>query len=425
MMLCTPTEFFPFRDGQLYCEEVALSAIAAAYGTPAYVYSQAAVTRNFQAYQNAFSATRPLVCYAVKANGNLSLLHYLASLGAGFDIVSAGELTRVLSAGADPRKVIFSGVAKSRADMEMALKAGIGCFNVESVNELARLNDVAAALGTTAPISLRINPDVDARTHPYISTGLKDNKFGIAYAQALNAYRTAQSLPHLRIVGVDCHIGSQLTETAPLTEALGRLLALVDELAAAGIVLEHLDLGGGVGIVYTDETAPDLHAYAQEVARQLQGRALKLVLEPGRSIVGNAGVLLTRVEYLKEGEGKHFAIVDAGMNDLMRPALYGAVHDILPLTRHPENLKRRYDVVGPVCESADFLGKDRLLALCEDDVLAVMSAGAYTAAMASSYNSRLIAPEIWVNGSEVRLIRERQSYAALLADEEACLPKGK
>lgn len=407
---------FHYRDRELYVENLPLSRVAEAFDTPCFVYAESALTEAFQAYQSAFAALNPLICYAVKANSNLSILRHFAALGSGFDIVSGGELERVLAAGANPAKIVFSGVGKSHAEMRRALEVGIHCFNVESVNELARLNQVAADMGVKAPISLRVNPNVDAKTHAYISTGLRDNKFGIAWDEALATYRHAAALPNLDICGIDCHIGSQLTDLSPLVEALDRLLGLVDTLAAEGIVLRHIDIGGGVGIRYSDETPPDLASYAAAVAERLQGRNLSLMMEPGRSLVGNAGVLLTRLEYLKLGETKNFAIVDAAMNDLMRPALYDAFHDVQPVTQH-DGLPHRVDVVGPICESGDFLARDRELLVQEGDLLAIMSAGAYGATMSSNYNTRNRAAEVLVSGDQFRLIRQRETFAQQMANE--------
>lgn len=412
---------FPFRNDALQVEDLPLTEVAEGFGTPCYVYSRAALTGAFAAYRDAFAGLDPLICYAVKANANLSILQLFASLGAGFDIVSGGELARVLAAGADAGKVVFSGVGKSEAEMEMALQAGIHCFNVESVNELIRLNAVAGRLGKRAPVSLRVNPDVDAQTHPYISTGLKGNKFGIAYDIAFDVYREAAALPNLRVTGIDCHIGSQLTDAAPLVEALDRLLLLIDRLQAAGIALEHVDIGGGLGIRYHDETPPDLSAYARAVAERLAGRGLRLVMEPGRSLVGNAGVLLTRVEYMKLGEGKNFAVVDAAMNDLLRPSLYSAYHAIVPVARVAGLPALTCDVVGPICESSDFLGKDRELAVAEGGLLAVFSAGAYGSTMSSNYNTRPRAAEVLVDGADARLIRRRETLDELLANERELL----
>lgn len=397
-------------------EDVALDEMAQRFGTPLYVYSRAALEAAYQAYTQAFSATPHLICYAVKANSSLAILNLFARLGSGFDIVSGGELARVLAAGGDARKVVFSGVGKTRAEMAQALEANILCFNVESEAELMRLNQVAGTLGKTAPISLRVNPDVDAKTHPYISTGLKQNKFGVAIADAPRLYRLAASLPHLEVVGVDCHIGSQLLDLSPLADAADRVLALVDTLASEGLALRHIDLGGGVGICYQDEAEPDLAAYGRMLAERFRGRPEHLLLEPGRSLVGNAGVLLTRVEYLKPGEDKNFAIVDAAMNDLMRPALYDAYHDIVPL--EIKNLPLlRYDVVGPICETGDFIGFARDLSIAEGDYLALLSAGAYGMSMASNYNSRPRAAEVLIHKNEFHLVHARETLDGLMAQE--------
>lgn len=408
---------YQYVNNVLHFDGVALPALAQTYGTPLYVYSESALSDAFKAYEQAFAANQPLICYAVKANGNLSVLKHFAALGSGFDIVSGGELQRVLAAGGDAGKVIFSGVGKSRDEIKLALEVGVKCFNVESLPELDRINEVAAAMGQTAAISLRINPDVDAQTHPYISTGLKENKFGIAFVDAMGAYRHAAALPHLRIVGIDCHIGSQLIDLSPLAEALERLLVLVDQLAAEGIVLQHIDIGGGVGIVYNDEAQPDLQAYADTVARLLAGRPQHLVMEPGRSLVGNAGLLLTQVEFVKQGEGKNFVIVDAAMNDLMRPALYQAYHAIEAVEPHSDVPAVLADVVGPICETGDFLAKDRELAVLVGDLLVVKSAGAYASSMASNYNTRTRAAEVMVKQGEQRLIRRRENISDLWRDE--------
>ena len=413
-----PTQY---QEDRLYIENVALSDIARQYGTPVYVYSESALSQAFDAYLDAFSELKPLICYAVKANSNLSILHHFVARGAGFDIVSGGELARVLAAGASADKVVFSGVGKTDQEMVAALNAGIHCFNVESINELFKLNAVAQREGKIAPISLRVNPDVDAQTHPYISTGLKDNKFGIAFDSAVDVYAQASKLSHLKIIGIDCHIGSQLTDTAPLIDALDRLLLLVDQLSDMGIQLHHLDIGGGLGICYNDETPPDLASFATALAQRLQGRSLQLVMEPGRSLVGNAGILLTQVEYLKLGEYKNFAVVDAAMNDLMRPSLYSAYHTILPVRRHDAVPALTMDIVGPICESSDFLGKDRQLSVREGDLLAVMSTGAYGSTMASNYNTRPRAAEVMVAGGETRLIRHRETLDEMLANERGCL----
>ena len=401
--------------------KISYPQLAAQYGTPLYVYDQAALTAAFAAYTQAFSGCQPLVCYAVKANGNLSVIRHFAQLGSGFDTVSAGEIARVLAAGGEAGKIIFSGVGKTEAEMEYALNAGIKCFNVESLPELERLNSVAARLGKIAPISFRINPDVDAKTHPYISTGLKANKFGIAMRDAEQAYQRAASLPHIQIIGVDCHIGSQLTDLSPLIAACQRLIALIDRLAAQGIALQHLDLGGGVGIVYKDEHTPDLYAYAQAVEPLLKARGLSLVLEPGRSLVGNAGVLLTRVEYVKHGEEKNFVVVDAAMNDLMRPALYQAYHAVENVSR-PDAPKITADIVGPICETGDFIGKERQIGAAQGDILAVRSAGAYASSMASNYNTRCRAAEVLLDEQgNSRLIRRRETLDDLLATEREYL----
>lgn len=402
--------------GQLHFEGVALAELATRFGTPLYVYSRAALEEAYRAYAEAFAATPHLICYAVKANSSLAVLNLLARLGSGFDIVSGGELARVLAAGGDARKVVFSGVGKTAAEMRQALEAGIHCFNVESESELHRLNKVAGEMRKTAPISFRVNPDVDAKTHPYISTGLKESKFGVAIADAPRLYRLAASLENLKVIGVDCHIGSQLIDLSPLTDAADRVFALADTLAAEGIALDHIDLGGGVGIRYQDEAVPDLAAYGRLLAERFAGRHEKLLLEPGRSLVGNAGLLLTQVEYLKLGTDKNFAIIDAAMNDLMRPALYEAYHGIVPLDAQ-DGVSRRYDVVGPVCETGDFIGFARDLAIREGDYLALLSAGAYGMSMASNYNSRPRAAEIMVDGNEFHLIRERESLSLLMAGE--------
>lgn len=406
---------FAERDGRLWAEGVALEDIAAEFGTPVYVYSRAAIEQAWHAYDAAFAAQDHLICYAVKANGNLAVLATLARLGSGFDIVSRGELERVLAAGGDPARTVFSGVAKTEADMARALEVGILAFNVESEAELHRLDAVARRLGQRAPVSLRVNPDVDAETHPYISTGLKENKFGIDVARAEAVYREAAALPGIRVSGVDFHIGSQLTRLAPLADALERTLALVDRLAAAGIPLEHLDIGGGLGIRYRDEAPPTPAALAGRLAPLLAGRPQRLLMEPGRALVGEAGVLLTRVEYLKHHH-RDFAIVDAGMNDLLRPALYDAWQAIEPVRRR-RGPARCYDVVGPVCETADFLGRERTLALAEGDLLAVRSAGAYGFVMSSQYNARPRAAEVMVDGERAELVRARERWEDLWRGE--------
>lgn len=403
-------------DGRLHLEDVALDTLAERFGTPLYVYSRQALETAYQAYSDAFAATPHLICYAVKANSSLAILNLFARLGAGFDIVSGGELARVLAAGGDPGKVVFSGVGKTADEMRAALDAGILCFNVESASELHRLNRVAGELGKVAPVSFRVNPDVDPKTHPYISTGLKENKFGVPIADAPALYRLAASLPSLAITGIDCHIGSQLTDLSPLADAADRVLALVDALAAEGITLHHIDLGGGVGIRYHNETPPDLAAYGCVLAQKFAGRREKLLLEPGRSLVGNAGLLLTRVEYLKPGEDKNFAIVDAAMNDLMRPALYEAYHEIVAVNERPTPAKR-YDIVGPICETGDFLGFARDLAIEEGDLLALLSAGAYGMSMASNYNSRPRAAEVMIDKNKINLVRDRETVHDIMSGE--------
>ncbi len=407
---------FDYRDGELCAEGVSLSAIAARFGTPTYVYSRAHIEAQYRAYADALSGMEHLVCFAVKANSNLGVLNVLARLGAGFDIVSRGELERVLAAGGEPGRIVFSGVGKSREDMRRALEVGVHCFNVESDVELERLQEVAAGLGVKAPVSLRVNPDVDAQTHPYISTGLKENKFGIDIDAAEAVYARAAALPNLEVVGVDCHIGSQLTQMTPFLDALDRLLVLVDRLAERGIAIRHLDLGGGLGVRYRDEQPPLAGDYIAAVRERLAGRDLALVFEPGRSIVANAGVLLTRVEFLKHTAHKDFAIVDAAMNDLIRPALYQAWMDIVPVQPRAGEA-RAYDLVGPICETGDFLGKDRELVLAEGDLLAVKSAGAYGFVMSSNYNTRGRAAEVLVDGEAVHLVRRRETLEELYAGE--------
>lgn len=409
---------FDHRHGVLHAEDTALEALAERFGTPCYVYSRAAIEAAWHAFDQAFSERDHLVCYAVKANGNLAVLNCLARLGSGFDIVSRGELERVLAAGGDPQRIVFSGVAKSANDMARALEAGILAFNVESASELERLAEVAQSLGQTARISLRVNPDVDAETHPYIATGLSANKFGIAIPEARRVYRRAAELPGITVTGVDFHIGSQLTSAAPLVDALDRVLVLVDELAADGIAIEHLDIGGGLGIRYADgDPEVAVNDYADALLARLSGRNQRVLIEPGRAIVGNAGVLLTRVEYLKTGGDRAFAVTDAGMNDLLRPALYDAWQLIQPVVPRQDRATQRYDVVGPVCETACFLGHDRDLALAEGDLLVVRSAGAYGFTMASNYNSRPRPAEILVDGSHSHVARERESWSDLWAGE--------
>ncbi len=412
---------FTIKNNALFAEDVALTDIAKRFSTPCYVYSKTALIHAFESFNAGFKGSNHLVCFAVKSNPNLAILNLFASLGAGFDIVSGGELARVLAAGGDPKKIVFSGVGKTAVEMQAALNAGIFCFNVESRSELVRLNTVAGAMGKVAPVSLRVNPNVDAKTHPYISTGLKNNKFGVAYEDALNIYLEAANMPNISIHGVDCHIGSQITELSPFLDAFDRVLALVDALEQHGIHIQHIDAGGGIGICYSDETPPEFSAYAAAMQEKLGQRQVKLVFEPGRALVGNAGILLTQVEYLKPTESKNFAIVDAAMNDLMRPALYDAYHEIQAVT--PRNTPAiSYEIVGPVCESGDFLGHDRTLALEEGDLLAIMSAGAYGMSMASNYNTRPRAAEVMVDGETCHLIRKRETVADLFALENT-LPK--
>lgn len=407
---------FNRQSGELFVESVSCLELAEKFGTPLFVYSRAAIEEAWRAFDLALSGRPHLVCYAMKANSNIAILQLLAKLGSGFDIVSGGELQRVKAAGGNLGKVVFSGVGKTRDEMAMALESEILCFNVESLDEISQLAEVAAAHGVVAPVSVRVNPDVDARTHPYISTGLKDNKFGIAFEDALDAYRQIAGSTALNVVGMDCHIGSQLTDIAPYKDALQRLLSLCDTLEEHGISLNHLDLGGGQGIRYKDEQTMDLTAWASSMYREIGDRSYEIIVEPGRSIVGNAGLLLTQVNTIKTGEHKNFAIVDAAMNDLIRPALYSAWQDIVPVSETGEP-ERNYDVVGPVCESADFLGKDRQLAIARDQILAVMSAGAYGFCMSSNYNSRPRAAEVMVDQQTSHLIRQRETLDSLYADE--------
>ena len=407
---------FQLKNGQLHAEQVPLQKLAEEFSTPCYVYSRQALETAYRNFQQGFAGVDHLVCFAVKANPSLGVLSVFAKLGAGFDIVSGGELARVLAAGGDASKVVFSGVGKTADEMRAALKAGIFCFNVESAAELERLNEVAGSMGKIAPVSLRVNPNVDAKTHPYISTGLKNNKFGVAYEQSLALYQQAAAMPHIEVHGVDCHIGSQLTELSPFLDAFDRVLALVDQLEAAGIAIRHIDAGGGIGICYNEETPPDFAAYAAAMLKKLGDRKVKLVFEPGRALVGNAGALLTRVEYLKHTEAKNFAIVDAAMNDLMRPALYDAYHQIAEVSPDATP-KQVYEIVGPVCESGDFLGHDRELGLKQGDLLAILSAGAYGMSMSSNYNTRPRAAEVMVDGESWQLIRKRETIAELFALE--------
>ncbi|HET7200762.1 MAG TPA: diaminopimelate decarboxylase [Burkholderiales bacterium] len=408
--------FFSYQGGALCAEKVPLVGIAKEFGTPTYVYSRAALEHGYREFSEACSGRDVLICYSVKANSNLAVLNLLARLGSGFDIVSGGELARVLAAGGSAAKTVFSGVGKSAAELRLALEAGVLCFNVESEGELDRLAAVAAEAGKIAPVSLRINPDVDPKTHPYIATGLRESKFGIACDAALPLYRKAARSGSLRIVGIDVHIGSQITDVEPFVAALGKMLEFVDVLRTEGVPLDHLDLGGGLGIRYRDEKPPALKDYLERLFGCLGGRKLRVLFEPGRSLVGNTGLLLTRVEYLKHGSARNFAVVDAAMNDLLRPALYDAWHEVLPVTQR-EGPTRRYDIVGPVCESADFLAKERMLAVEPGDLLAVMSAGAYGMSMSSNYNSRPRPPEVVADGAKSYLVRDRERAESLFASE--------
>lgn len=417
--LTSPT--LSYGPAGLQIEDVALASIAERFGTPTFVYSLGAMTSAFDAYRSALSHSNALVCYAVKANSNLGVLSAFARMGAGFDIVSGGELARVIAAGGDPAKTVFSGVGKSASEMRQALGAGIRCFNVESRSELERLNDVAGEAGKIAPVALRVNPDVDPKTHPYISTGLRNNKFGVAFDDALALYRQAAALSNIKVSGIACHIGSQLVDPAPIVEAAERLLALVKQLAAEGITLNHIDLGGGLGIRYNDEAPPITGDYLAPVLQVFEGRDEQLCFEPGRSLIGNAGILLTRIEYLKPGAEKNFAIVDAAMNDLARPALYDAYHGVVAVAPRDEPAQR-YEVVGPICESGDFLAHDRALAVREGDLLALLSAGAYGMTMSSNYNTRPRAAEVIVSGDQVHLTRAREPVESLFA-LESLLPQ--
>jgi len=410
-------DHFEYRGDQLYAEEVPLTRIAEQFGTPCYVYSRATLERHWRAFDDAFKDRPHLVCYAVKANSNLAVLNLFARLGSGFDIVSQGELERVLAAGGDPGKVVFSGVGKKAAEMRRALEVGIRCFNVESSAELERLNRVAGEMGKVAPVALRVNPDVDAHTHPYISTGLKENKFGIDIDRAFEVYQRAEALPNIAVSGVDCHIGSQLTQTSPFLDALDRLMGLVDKLTAEGIEVDHLDLGGGLGIRYTDEQPPKPAEYAAAIAERLGDVPYELFIEPGRAIAGNAGILLTIVEYLKHTPAKDFALIDAAMNDLLRPTLYQAYQEIIPVIRGVEGQIGTYDLVGPICETGDFLGKGRTLSLNEGTLLAIRSCGAYGFTMSSNYNTRPRTPEVMVDGDQVHLVRRRETIEELYQGE--------
>ena len=411
-------DYFNYQAGELFAEDVAVESIAHQFGSPTYVYSRATLERHWRAFDDAFSGQKHLVCYAVKANSNLAVLNILARLGSGFDIVSAGELARVLAAGGQADRVVFSGVGKTVAEISYALQQGIRCFNVESIPELTRINNVASELNLRAAISIRVNPDVDAQTHPYISTGLKENKFGIAIEQAEFVYQQAQAMSHLDIVGIDCHIGSQLTSVAPFVDALKRVLNLIDKLAEMGIQLNHLDIGGGLGINYRDETPPSPAEYALALRPLLADRDLEIFLEPGRAIAGNAGILVTKVEFIKATEDKQFAIVDAAMNDLLRPALYQSWMDIQSVIPDETMVKQNFDIVGPICETGDFLGKDRMLAIKSGDLLAIRSAGAYGFTMSSNYNSRPRSAEVMVDGDKVYVVRERETIESLYAGEQ-------
>lgn len=410
-------DFFNRQQDSLFAEDCSVSSLANRYNTPLYVYSRATIERHWHAFNDAAKATKHLICYAVKASSNIAILNVLARLGSGFDIVSKGELARVLEAGGDPAKVVFSGVGKKVDEIAYALTKGIHCFNVESEAELTRINDVARDMNMQAPISMRVNPDVDAGTHPYISTGLKDNKFGIPIDQAVSIYKKAAAMSNLQVKGVDCHIGSQLTELKPFLDALDRVLLLVDDLAEHGIKLNHLDVGGGLGVPYQGEHPPHPSEYAKAIADKLQGYDLELIYEPGRAIMANAGILVTEVEFLKTNQEKHFAIVDAAMNDLIRPALYQAWQDIVPVELNHQAPKQYYDIVGPVCETGDFLGKNRELAIAAGDLLAVRSAGAYGFTMSSNYNSRTRAAEVMVDGEQSHLIRQREPLESLWQGE--------
>ena len=402
-------DFFQYQHHQLMAENLPVKQLAEQFGTPLYIYSKATLERHWHAFDKAFGEHPHLVCYAVKSNPNIAILNVMAKLGSGFDIVSQGELERVLAAGGDPAKVVFSGVAKSEPEITRALEVGIRCFNVESEAELLRINEVAGRLGKIAPISLRVNPDVDAHTHPYISTGLKENKFGVSVEQAREVYKLAATLPNIEIVGMDCHIGSQLTELQPFLDAVDRLIVLMEQLKQDGIALKHLDLGGGLGVTYTDETPPHPTEYAKALWEKLNAFSeLEIIVEPGRAITANSGILVTKVEYLKSNESRNFAIVDAGMNDMIRPALYQAYMNILEIDRTLAREEKIYDVVGPICETSDFLGKQRKLAIAQGDYLAQRSAGAYGASMSSNYNSRPRTAEVMVDGDKAHLIRRRE-----------------
>ena len=411
-------DFFQYKNEQLYVEDLPVKQLAEEFGTPLYIYSRATLERHWHAFDSALGKHPHLICYAVKANSNIGILNVMAKLGSGFDIVSQGELERVLAAGGEASKVVFSGVAKSRAEIMRALEVGIRCFNVESIAELHHINQIAGEMGKIAPISLRVNPDVDAHTHPYISTGLKENKFGVSVDEAREVYKLAETLPHVKITGMDCHIGSQLTELQPFLDATDRLIRLIEQLQEDGITLKHLDLGGGLGVTYTDETPPHPSDYAAALLNKLKGyENLEIILEPGRAIAANAGILVAKVQYLKSNESRNFAITDTGMNDMIRPALYEAYMNIIEIDRTLEREKAIYDVVGPVCETSDFLGKQRELAIAEGDYIAQRSAGAYGASMSSNYNSRPRTAEVLVDGDKAHLIRRRESLSELWALE--------
>jgi diaminopimelate decarboxylase len=410
-------DHFEYRQNQLYAENVSVADIVSEHGTPCYVYSRATLERHWHAFDNAFAQRPHLVCFAVKANSNLAVLNVLARLGSGFDIVSVGELERVIAAGGDPSKVLFSGVGKQEHEMRRALEVGIRCFNVESAAELERLNQVAGAMSKTAPVSLRVNPDVDANTHPYISTGLKENKFGIAIDEAVALYQAANDMPNIEVSGVDCHIGSQLTEIEPFLDALDRVLALVNKLEACGMSIHHLDLGGGLGVRYNDETPPEPADYARAIHERLGDSPYEILIEPGRAIAANAGILVTRVEYLKANKERHFAVVDVAMNDLIRPSLYQAWQEIIPVDQSAEGVAADYDLVGPICETGDFVGKNRQLSLQQGQLLAIRSSGAYGFTMASNYNTRPRVAEIMVDGDQTHLVRQRETIETLYAGE--------
>jgi diaminopimelate decarboxylase len=410
-------DYFNYHDNVLCAEDVAVSKIVEQYGSPCYIYSKATLERHWHAFDDAFGAQAHLICYAVKANSNLAILNTLARLGSGFDIVSLGELERVLAAKGEPKKIVFSGVGKREDEIKRALDVGIRCFNIEVKGELDRINQIAGELGVKAPVSFRVNPDVDAKTHPYISTGLKENKFGIDIDSALEEYRRAASMKNIQIIGIDCHIGSQLTETRPFLDALERVLKIVETLKSEGIVLHHLDLGGGLGICYSDETPPEPAEYVAAILQHLGANDLEILLEPGRAITGNAGILVTKVEYLKPTKYKNFAIVDAAMNDLVRPSLYSSWQAIIPVQLASAEAEKEWDIVGPVCETGDFLGKNRSLALAQGDLLAIRSSGAYGFTMSSNYNSRPKVAEVMVDKQEVYLVRERETIAQLWLGE--------